>query len=93
MVGEQVPGLGEGVGGGLVAGQEDGQHFVAKLPVAHAFACFLVADPEEHREQVAGILTIRAALFDDFVDDLVEPPYRSPEAQVGWRGYPLGYVE
>ncbi len=68
-----MPGPGEGVGGGLVAGQKDGQNLVAELPVAHALAGLLVAGFEQHREKVAGIFSaagfaFSAASLDDVVD-------------------------
>ena len=47
VLAEEVPGPGEGVGYGLVAGEEDGEDFVADLLVGHAsgFGVWVRKDP------------------------------------------------
>ena len=41
VFGKQPEGEGEGVGGGLVAGEQDGEALVADLLVGHAAVCFV----------------------------------------------------
>ena len=53
---QQVPGPGQGVGRGLVAGHEEGHRLVAELAVGHPPAVVLVLGVQEHREQVAPVL-------------------------------------
>ncbi len=75
MLAEQIPGPGEGNGGGLVPGQQEGQDFVAQLAVGHAAAIF-VAGRHEHGEQVARVLSAGPALKNDAVHDFVELAHR-----------------
>src|ERR1700730_7161517 len=88
MLGEEIPGPGEGVGYGLVPGQEDGEDFVADLFVGHTLqrgTRYLVRGTrlfrfvgagEEHGEEVSFIWLSRiccdAVLGDEVVDDVVE---------------------
>jgi hypothetical protein len=61
VLGEEIPGPGEGVGYGLVAGEEDGEDFVADLGVGHALGLAgaglggLVGAGEEHGEEIAAV--------------------------------------
>ena len=54
VLAEEVEGPSERVGGGLVAGDEDGDGFVAKLARAHRLAGLLIAGFHQHGEQVPG---------------------------------------
>ena len=79
---QQVPGPGESVGDGLVAGEKDGEDFVANLGVIHAiFADGVFVDfvtrGDEHGEEVATVLIgvllhLFAASRDHAGDDGVE---------------------
>ena len=55
IAGEQQPGEGQRVGGGLVAGEKDRHRLVAKLAVVHRLAGFGIARPDQHREQIGAV--------------------------------------
>ena len=55
MGGKQVPGPGEGIGGGLVSGRKDGQRFIPQFLIAQPGACFLIAGPEEQIEEIVAL--------------------------------------
>ncbi len=89
----KVPGPGEAVGDGFVAGEEDGEDFVTHLGVGHGFElagglAFGVEDfglgAEEHGEEVAAVLEAGVhggALFvNEAVDDLIERGLGAAEA-------------
>ena len=62
ILGQQEPGPGQGVGGGFVAGEEEGHDFVAELAVGHAGLIDFVAGGDELGEQVAAVAAgLRAA--------------------------------
>ena len=63
ILAEAVPGPGQGVGNGFVAGEEDGEDFVADLLVVHAFGSadgvfVFVAGGEKHGEEVAAVAVV-----------------------------------
>lgn len=89
---EQVPGPGEGVGGGLVTGEEDGERLVADLRIDECGAV-LVARGDEHGEQVAGVGPGGAVLGDEAVDDLVEAGAGAAEVADAPDGNGEGKVE
>ncbi len=77
VAGEEPEGEGEGVGGGLVAGEKDGEALVADLGVGHAgFSAggggFGVGGGEEHAEEVAAVYGVGATFADHAVDEGVE---------------------
>ncbi len=73
MLGDEPEGEAEGVGGGFVASEHDGEALVMYLLVGHAAAVALgVGGVEEHGEQVATISGGGAALADHGVDEGVE---------------------
>lgn len=71
VLGDEGEEPGHGVGGGFVAGDEDGHDFVAKLLVGHAAAGFFFAGFEEHAEEVVALGGVLAAGLDDAQDDAV----------------------
>ena len=89
---QEVPGPGEGVGYGLVTGEEYGENFVADLTVGHVFGLFsggglgfggFVGAGKEHREEIAfvgfsGGCGI-SVFGDETVDDGVEVGFGSAE--------------
>ncbi len=92
VLGEEIPGPGEGVGYGLVAGEEDGEDFVADLVVGHVLGCVcrwrsasvgFVGAGEEHGEEVAFVgFAVGggfAVLADEAVDYGVEAGFGSAE--------------
>ena len=73
MLGDEPEGKAEGVGGGFVAGEHDGEALVVYLLVGHAAAVALgVGGVEEHGEQVTAIAGGCSALADHGVDEGVE---------------------
>ncbi len=71
---QHVPRPRQRVGRGLVPGQEQGHGLIAKLLVGHPPAvAFLVDRHQQHRQQIAAILTRLPALVDDSVDRPIEP--------------------
>jgi hypothetical protein len=48
MLREQVPGPGEGIGCRLMSGEEEREHFVTHLLLAHPLSRFLVLRLKEH---------------------------------------------
>jgi len=89
MLREEPPGPGEGAGGGLVAGKEESESFIAELLCGHAGAVFILC-LEKHGEEVAGVLRGLAALLDDAVDDLRELTNGAVGLEVAARREPLG---
>jgi hypothetical protein len=71
MQSKEVAGPGESDGGGFVAGEKKGHHFIAQLHVAHGIAVG-VACLQERIEQISARLIAGAALADDAIDDAVE---------------------
>jgi hypothetical protein len=77
VLAEEVPGPGEGVGYGLVAGEKDGEDFVADLLVGHAGVLaggvgLLVAAAEEHGEEIATVGFAAFCGFAMLVDEAVD---------------------
>ena len=98
--GEEIEGEGEGVGGGLVAGEEDGDALVVDLLVGHLICrglgvsggVFEVGGGEEHGEEVAavgGAGWLGAALGDHAVDEGVEVELAALEPAHGGDGQAL----
>ena len=62
MLRQQIPGPGERISSGLVAGEKQGETFVAQLLVAHERRSalrngFFILRAEEHGEQIAAVFT------------------------------------
>ena len=83
--GEVVEGPGERVGGGLVAGEQHGEHLVAELLVAHALP-LLVAGGHEEAEEVVVLHGVGAAAGDDVVHERVERAAGLAVAEGGGEG-------
>ena len=90
VIGQQEPDPGQGVGRGLMSGHEERHGLVAELLVGHPAAALLVLSVQEHRQQIAPVLSAAAALGDDREDDLIEPPGRSLDDKIRWSGKPVG---
>jgi hypothetical protein len=63
-----------------VTGEEERQGLVPQLLVRHPRPALLVLGEHEHREQVSAVNPAAPPLFDDAVDDGVEPCARAVEA-------------
>lgn len=74
MFGQKIPGEGQGVGGGFVAGGEEGVAFGKQLRIVHGAAVlFGVVGVKENRKEVAAIVVRAgrsAALLDDIADGI-----------------------
>ena len=86
---EEVPGPGERDRRGLVAGEQQGDHLVAELPIGHR-AALLVAPFEEHGEQVPPVARVSPVPIDESSHDPVEPPHAAHEADVPGKRDPIG---
>ena len=72
MLREEIPSPDQRVGGGFVAGEEEGHDFVAELAVGHAGLIDFVAGGDELGKKVAMVAAFGAALADDAVNDGIE---------------------
>ena len=83
---EQIQGPGQGVGGGLVPGEQQGHHLVAHLRLVHPFAGLLVARGEQAIEEVAFARAGAPPSVDHRVHDAVQTLLRAfPLEVVGGR--------
>ena len=73
-----------------MAGEEQGDHLIAQLPVAHALAALRVScehvGTEQRLVRILGLTGVEAA--DDVIDDDIQIPQRVAEAQVPRGRYP-----
>src|SRR4029077_13302541 len=71
----------EGVGGGLVAGDEEGHDFIAELNVVHACAVFVLGGEKSLQKIVGGWLGRGAAIANNGRDDGVETATGAKQAR------------
>ncbi len=83
---EQRPRPPEQRGGGLVPGDEHGEHLAAQLRVVHPFAGLLVLREHQHGEEITPVTTLGAAAGDDRVHHVVERALRDAPLPVCARG-------
>ena len=81
--GQQVAGPGDGVPGRLGARDHQRGDLVPELPAAHPGAGFLVAGPQQDRDQVAVVRARRLVAVDDAVQQGPQPPPGGGEPAVG----------
>jgi hypothetical protein len=87
VVGQQVQGPGELHGGGLVAGDEEGDELIAELLVGEGRA-IVVAGGEQAPEQVAPTLPRRPAPADQVEEDRVQGGALAGQGAAARQGHP-----
>ena len=79
---DEVPGPGQGSGGGFMPGDDQRHHLVDHFLVAHGSVVFAIARAYQHLEEVEAFLGLAAPALDQIADQLGERAKAEGEFQI-----------
>ena len=88
MAAQQIEGPGQGQGGGLVPGGDEGQEVVGDVGVIQSLACFWILGVEHERQQVVAPLACLTALGHALAHHVAKIEVATLGAPLAWEWRP-----